>query len=234
MPEHMIGTTALIPARTRVGILLALAAAAWLVTVTRMRGVDMGSAADLGGPGWFAVTWVAMMEAMMLPALGPAVVRQRGSSAVFVAGYLLPWAAFGALGYVVMKIGGATDHRVAAAVILAAAAYQLTGVKDAALARCRGAGSRVTGVQYGGSCVTCCWALMATLFAIGVMSLAWMAVIAVLITAERLLPWRVQVARGVALVLVVLGLAVAVAPASVPGLTVPSQMDHPMSSMDAR
>jgi predicted metal-binding membrane protein len=228
----------------RVGVLLALAAAAWLVTGARMDGMDMGPGSELGGLGWFAVTWVAMMAAMMLPALGPAVVRQRGSSGLFVAGYLLPWAAAGVAGYAVVEAVRALDpsflawnqagRYLAAGVIVGAAVYQLTPVKDSALRRCRGAGAPATGVKYGGFCVTCCWALMAALFALGVMSLIWMALIAVLITAERLLPWRVQAARGVALVLVVLGLAVAVAPASMPGLTIPSGMDHSMGSMEAR
>jgi predicted metal-binding membrane protein len=60
---------------------------------------------------------------------------------------------------------------------------------------------------------------MAALFALGVMSLAWMAVMAVLIAAERLLPRRA--ALGVAVVLMALGTWVAVAPGDVPALTVP-------------
>src|SRR3954453_13932387 len=108
---------------TRISVLLAAAAAAWLVTALRMEDMDMGM--ELGGLGWFAVTWVAMMAAMMLPALGPAVVRQRGSSALFVASYLIPWAAFGALGYAVIQRCGIPRSEVAAGVILAAAAYQL-------------------------------------------------------------------------------------------------------------
>jgi predicted metal-binding membrane protein len=60
---------------------------------------------------------------------------------------------------------------------------------------------------------------MAALVALGVMSLTWMALVAVLITAERVLPRSVRI--DVALVLVVLGAWVALAPGDVPGLTVP-------------
>jgi predicted metal-binding membrane protein len=98
---------------------------------------------------------------------------------------------------------------VAGALILVAALYQLTPMKDRALRRCRGDGGTPSGLEYAGFCVTCCWAMMAALFALGVMSLGWMAAVAVLITAERLLPWRVAAARGVAIVLMVLGVAVA-------------------------
>jgi hypothetical protein len=90
------------------------------------------------------------------------------------------------------------------------------------------------GLLHGGWCVGCCWALMAALFALGVMSIGWMAFIAALIAAEKLLPWPVATSRGIALLLLVLGLSVAITPSSVPGLTLP---DSPaamkaMSSME--
>jgi hypothetical protein len=77
---------------------------------------------------------------------------------------------------------------------------------------------------------------MAALFALGVMSIPWMIVIAGLIALERLLPWKAPATRAVALVLVVLGLGVAVAPGHVPGLTVPGssgamQSMHSMHSV---
>jgi predicted metal-binding membrane protein len=66
------------------------------------------------------------------------------------------------------------------------------------------------GVEHGAWCVGCCWALLASLFALGVMSLAWMVVVAVLIAGEKLLPWKVAANRGIALLLLVLGVAVLV------------------------
>jgi hypothetical protein len=77
------------------------------------------------------------------------------------------------------------------------------------------------GIEHGGWCVGCCWALMAALFALGVMSVGWMVFVAALIAAEKLLPWKLLANRGIALLLVVLGLAVAIAPEDVPGLTLP-------------
>ena len=65
---------------------------------------------------------------------------------------------------------------------------------------------------------------MAALFALGVMSVPWMIVIAPLIAVEKLLPWRAAATAGVAAILAVLAVGVAVAPGSVPGLTIPS--DH--------
>jgi predicted metal-binding membrane protein len=62
---------------------------------------------------------------------------------------------------------------------------------------------------------------MAALFALGLMSLTWMALVAALIAGEKLLPWRTWANRGVAVTLLVLALGVAFAPGSVPGLTVP-------------
>jgi predicted metal-binding membrane protein len=122
---------------------------------------------------------------------------------------------------------------VAAGTIFGAGLYQLTPLKAALLRRCRDLdaflleqwrlgvpGALRMGATYGGVCIGCCWALMAALFALGVMSLIWMAVVAVLIVAERLLPWDARV--GVAVVLLALGAGVAVAPDDVPGLTVPN------------
>jgi predicted metal-binding membrane protein len=70
-------------------------------------------------------------------------------------------------------------------------------------------------------CVVCSGALMLVLFALGVMSLFWMAVVAAAIFAEKVLPRGQRISRMVAVGLVVLGIWVAVSPSSVPGLTEP-------------
>jgi predicted metal-binding membrane protein len=77
------------------------------------------------------------------------------------------------------------------------------------------------GTRHGAWCLGCCWALMLALFALGVMSLTWMLVVAGLIAAEKLLPWRRVATVGVSVLLLALAIGVAVAPASVPWLTVP-------------
>ena len=89
------------------------------------------------------------------------------------------------------------------------------------------------GIEHGGVCIGCCWTLMAALFALGVMSIAWMALVAALIAAERLLPWKAPAVRAVAAVLMVLGVLVAFAPERVPGLTIPGSPEAmPAMSMD--
>jgi len=167
-----------------------------------------------------------------------------GSTPLFVAGYLLSWTAFGLVAYalfaVVRSVAGpelAWHHAgpyVAGAVIVLSGLYQFTPAKDACLRRCRApfafltdewrpgrGGALMMGTLHGGWCVGCCWGLMAALFAVGVMSLGWMLFVAVLIAVEKLIPWPRAANRAIAVVLVVLGLGVALAPRSVPGLTLP-------------
>jgi predicted metal-binding membrane protein len=86
------------------------------------------------------------------------------------------------------------------------------------------------GAKHGAWCVGCCWALMASLFALGVMSIVWMAFIAGLIAVEKILPWRRIATYGTAVILIGLGILVLAAPDAIPGLTIPGS--NPMSQMD--
>jgi predicted metal-binding membrane protein len=170
--------------------------------------------------------------------------RQVLVSAVFVAGYLAVWALAGAATYVLLRTGrtlagGAFEwHRsgqwLAVAVLAAAAAYQLTGTKRRWLARCRAQFTRTgaepisdagpavrAGLRAGVWCLASSWALMAVLFALGAMSLLWMALVAALIAAERLAPLASPARVAAAALLLALAVGVAAAPGSVPGLTVP-------------
>jgi predicted metal-binding membrane protein len=233
--------------RSAAFLLLAVAGACWAVTVERMRGMDMGPGSDLGGLGWFAVVWVTMMAAMMLPSLSPmavASVRSAGRTVVFAAGYLLPWLAFGIVAYALIEgvrslgVGflawGRAGQDVAGAVLLGAAVYELTAAKRRCLMRCRDArllhrrrglgGALVMGVEQGGFCVGCSGALMAALFALGVMSIAWMLVVAALVAIEKLLPWTAATIGMTAVGLALLGAAVIVVPEHVPWLTIPLSM----------
>ena len=81
------------------------------------------------------------------------------------------------------------------------------------------------GIEHGRVCVASSWALMAALFALGVMSVGWMVLVAALIATEKLLPWRTGATRGIAVLLAVLGIALAFAPEDVPGLTVPGSSE---------
>ena len=240
-----------------VGALLALAGIAWWATDRRMGGMDMGPGTDPGALGFYVSTWVVMMAAMMFPSVGPMVStfvrlhrghREHGAAAptgaagVFVTGYLAAWTAWGLLAYGVLRAGRALDGGVlawdrggrwlAAAVLIAAAGYELTPLKDACLTRCRSpfgyfvgswrggrAGALRMGAEHGAWCVGCCWGLMAALFALGAMSLGWMALVAALIALEKLLPWRAPATLTVTVVLLALGVGMALAPGSVPGLT---------------
>jgi predicted metal-binding membrane protein len=177
-------------------------------------------------------------------------------SAAFVAGYLIAWTTAGLLGYALFEGVRSLDlgflawddagRYVAGGVIVGAALYQLTAPKDACLRHCRNpamllehwhpgrAGALRMGLEHGAACVGCCWALMAALFALGVMSIAWMAFVAALIAAERLLPWKRPAVSTVAALLAVLGLAVAFVPEKVPGLTIPdSPQAMPSMTMGA-
>jgi predicted metal-binding membrane protein len=255
-----------------IGLLLVLAAVAWIVTDNQMGVMDAGPGTDPGALGFFLGVWVVMMAAMMFPSIAPMVTmhvriqdarRAKGQSApigataLFVAGYLITWAGAGLVGYGVYEIGkivtGDTfawhnaGPELAGGIIVLAAVYQLTPLKDTCLRHCRTpfgflmqhwrpgrTGALRVGLLHGAWCVGCCWALMAALFALGVMSIGWMAFIAALIAAEKLLPWRVATSRAIALLLLMLGLSVAITPASVPGLTLPDSPEamRAMSSME--
>src|ERR671925_1475499 len=242
-----------------IGLLLILAAIAWAVTSDQMSGMDAGPGTDPGTLGFFLGVWVVMMAAMMFPSIAPMVVmhvriqegrRQRGqpvaagATALFVAGYLVTWTAAGLVGYSLFQLGDAVTGDVfawdnggpylAGGIIVAAAIYQLTPLKDVCLRHCRSPfmflmqhwrpdrlGALRMGLIHGGWCVGCCWMLMAALFAVGVMSVGWMVFIAALIAIEKLLPWKAAANRGIAILLLTLGLGVAFVPERVPGLTLP-------------
>ncbi len=127
---------------------------------------------------------------------------------------------------------------VAGGAILAAAIYQVSPLKARSLRRCRDprafvserwrsgpVGALRMGIDHGRVCVASSWALMAALFALGVMSVGWMVLVAALIATEKLLPWQTVANRGIAVLLAVLGIALAFAPEDMPGLTVPDSPD---------
>jgi predicted metal-binding membrane protein len=253
-----------------IGLLLVLAFVAWLVTDERMAGMDAGPGTDPGSLGFYVTVWVVMMAAMMFPSIAPMVVMfariqegkrergdpvQAGTTTLFVIGYLIVWTLAGLVAYAILETGRALDIEalswdragpyVAGGVIVAAAIYQLTPLKDACLRKCRSPfmfllsawkpgriGALRMGIEHGGWCAGCCWALMAALFALGVMSIGWMAFIAALIATEKLLPWKAVANRGIAVLLLALGLAVAISAEDVPGLVLPDSPEA-MRAMEA-
>lgn len=267
-PDRVSGGAGLGPAfaaaRVRLGLvalLFVIAGVGWWWTADQMRGMDNGPWTGLGTAGWFLAVWVVMMAAMMFPSVVPTVAlysrmtgrRSPVSPLAFVSGYLVTWAAAGALAFALAAAGGAVagdvlswdraGRWVAAATLIVAAVYELTPLKDVCLGRCRSPlgfllgswragplGALQMGAKNGAWCVGCCWALMAALFALGVMSIVWMAFVAGLIAIEKTVPWRRAAVYGTAAILLGLGVLVLVAPDAIPALTTPGT--NPMPQME--
>jgi predicted metal-binding membrane protein len=206
--------------------------------------------------GVWVVMMAAMMFPSVAPtvALYSRMTRTRSPSLplLFAGGYLLTWAGAGVLAYAIGKVAFAiageslswseAGRAVAGTTLLVAAVYQLTPLKDVCLGKCRSplgllltswrdgpSGAVRMGAKNGAWCVGCCWALMASLFALGVMSIAWMAFVAGIIAIEKTVPWRRVATYGTALVLLALGVLLLAAPQAIPALTIPH--GHPMGSM---
>jgi predicted metal-binding membrane protein len=191
---------------------LGLAAASWVVSVRQMAGMDMGPATMLGSLGSFLPLWAWMMAAMMLPGAAPAVLRRARAAGVravpaFLATYLAVWALIGAAAYAAYRPHG---YVVAGAVTIVAGLYEFTPVKRHFLRRCR-EGAR-PGWDYGLCCAGSTIGLTAALVALGVMSITWMVLVAVLVTAQKLLPARAAVDVPLALAITGLGCWIVIAP----------------------
>ncbi len=166
--------------------------------------------------------WSVMMAGMMLPSAAPMIsaysrtiryssTGPQGSTALFIAGYLLTWSGFAVLATggqwalhdvaLVNAMGVSTSRWLGGVLLLLAGAYQFTGAKGACLRQCRtplgfllnhwrsgGRGAIVMGLSHGAVCVGCCWALMAVLFVLGVMNLWWIALLAAVVLVEKLIP----------------------------------------------
>jgi predicted metal-binding membrane protein len=176
-----------------------------------------------------------------------------GGTIVFLAGYLLAWTLYGLLAYGVYRLAKhlapgffAWDNAgrwLAGGALIAAGLYELTPLKHFCLRHCRGpmhfvlggwrdgaTGALRMGVEHGLYCVGCCWGLMLVLFALGVMNVVWMVAVAILIFAQKLVPHGERLPTVFAVAFIGLGVWVAMSPASVPGLHVPSK-DEPSMKM---
>jgi len=203
--------------------------------------------------GVWIVMMAAMMFPSVAPtiALYSIMTKQRSPRRPleFAAGYLVTWTAAGVVAFVLgagltTLFGGLFawergGHWAAGGTLVVAAVYELTPLKDICLAKCRSplgfllgewregwSGALRMGAKNGAWCVGCCWALMASLFALGVMSIWWMAVVAGLIAVEKTVPWGRAASWGTAAVLLALGILLLAAPGAIPGLTTPR--DTPM------
>ena len=230
------------------GLLLVVAAGAWVWLVSRWGGMPATTGTMGLGLAAFLAAWTLMMAAMMLPATAPVAAlyartitgHRTSRMAVFTVAYLLVWAAAGLPAYAlaaglgrVARLPPAAGTAVAAAVFAISGLYQLTPLKDRCLAKCRSPiglmlryasyprSSRDlrAGAHHGAFCLGCCWSLMLLLAAFGVMNLWAMVVLAAVITAEKLAPLGRLVARAVGTASLVLAVAVIWVPALAPGLT---------------
>jgi len=245
--------------------LLALSAVSWAIVLwqaaTRQPaggGMDGGMADGAAGltmgmsaPIFLAI-WIVMMAAMMLPSAAPMILMfdaiQAGRSrqgrstvptSVFVAGYLVVWAAFGVAAFAVALLAGALSDawpdlamvapRIGGAVIVAAGVYQLTPLKQACLSKCRTptqfvltswrdglSGAFRMGLDHGAYCLGCCWLLFVILFPLGIMNVAAMAVVALLVLAEKTLPVGRRLSQAVGVALIAVGLAIVLLPGLLP------------------
>jgi predicted metal-binding membrane protein len=183
--------------------LVLVTAAAWIfVIATSGDDMDMGPSA-----GAYIGSWTLMMAAMMLPSVAPfALLYARGASTsaapgLLALGYLGVWALVGIPAYALDRALGMDHPTATAAVLIAAGLYQLSPLKQACLSKCRSpvdflvqhwrpglGGAFRLGAHHGAYCLGCCIALMAVLVVAGGMGLAWVAAIALVVAAEKLLP----------------------------------------------
>lgn len=188
----------------------AFAAVAWIVALQRMNGMDMGAATALGSLAFFITVWVPMMTAMMLPGAIPALLRRTSAEhpvraiPVFAGSYVVVWALVGFAVYFVYRPHGAV---VAGVLTVAAGVYELTPLKRRCRERCRE--DVRSGARFGLYCVGSSIGLMVLLVALGVMSVTWMAVVAVVVLAQKLLPPRASIDVPLALAIVGLGIVTA-------------------------
>src|SRR5829696_592030 len=201
---------------------LGLAAAAWVVAVRQMNGMDMGVATQLGLFPIFVALWAAMMAAMMLPGATPAVLRRArtgarvGAVPLFVGSYLAVWTLAGVAVYALYRPHGSF---VAGAVAIAAGVYEFTPLKQHFRRRCHE--SVCSGFAFGLYCVGSSIGLMLMLVALGVMSVTWMSAIAIIVLGQKLLPANASIDVPLALAIIGLGILIVIAPSSVPGLMPP-------------
>jgi predicted metal-binding membrane protein len=198
-------------------------AALGIITIAAWIALIAGT--PMSDPGTFLIAWIVMMAAMMLPSSAPMFLLFRVSAndgpygelrtLAFGAGYLLVWAVVGAVVLIaqrVLDVVVSPELRPVgvAAVLLAAGAYQFTPLKATCLRACQTPadflvrhwrsgtlGALRLGLDHGLYCLGCCWALMAVLVAAGGMGLAWVALIALIVLVEKLVPRAVWFGRGV-------------------------------------
>jgi predicted metal-binding membrane protein len=158
--------------------------------------------------------WTLMIAIGMLPGTLPlarfvAVARGAPHALAFLGGYVAVWLAVGIVGFLVLSPLAPTMRWLGAgAVLVAAAVYELSALKDACLRRCRSPlrillhRSLTGGVRHGVDCAGCCAFLMALMVTLGLMSVAWMLVLAGVVFVQKAAPFGGRSPRVLALALV--------------------------------
>jgi predicted metal-binding membrane protein len=220
------------------------------MTADGMAGMTATSGWSFAGAVVFVAVWTVMMAAMMLPAAMPMVLMFASAQArrqeqiavptwIFIAGYMVVWAAAGILVYVLVQFGSELATMLSPAergrwaplalgsTLVVAGLYQFTPIKNVCLTHCRSplafvaqhwragrVGALAMGLRHGVYCFGCCWALFAVMGAAGIMSLAWMLLLTLIVFVEKVLPQgrRAGAAIGVALILLGIGVAVGTVP----------------------
>ncbi len=227
------------------GVMAAIAGVAWAALLFSDLHMKSPMMATMSGPeslGFFLLSWVVMMVAMMLPAATPmaqayvnlSVEKARGSkwisaqAATFLSSYLVVWTLFG-LGvgglYLLLSGGvvggvsiGTLQPIVAGGALIVAGVYQCTPLKNVCLTACHSpfsflflrwragvSGAAYLGFYHAAYCIGCCWALFLVLFAVGVASLPWMALLTLIIFAERTLPHGLRASYVIGALFIALG-----------------------------
>jgi predicted metal-binding membrane protein len=243
------GRPILLRVTPQVAALCLAAAVAWFLAVREA--VDMGNGPGTMGLGvaGFLGMWTLMMSAMMLPSVAPVAsmhartIRTRRASrlAAFTAGYLAVWVAAGIPAFGLLRLTGAVAdghdtlaRAFAAAILVGAGLWQLSGVKDRCLAHCRSPFGLLlhygsykgrfrdvrAAIHHAAFCLGCCWSLMALFAVFGIMNIGAMVVLAVIVLLEKLWGHGTELSRLIGVACIALAIAALAAPGLTPGLHV--------------
>jgi predicted metal-binding membrane protein len=174
---------------------------------------------------------------------------------IFATSYLIVWALAGIAAYAAAAAGDALADestwvmdnaaRIGGGLLIAAGLYQLSPLKYVCLNKCRSpisfilnswrdgwAGSFRMGIEHGIYCLGCCWLLFLILFPLGMMNIAVLALITLLIFAEKSTPIGRQIASLAAVALIVYGAVVVFVPDALP-MTMDDSQAMDMGGMDS-
>ena len=209
-----------------------------------MGGMNMSATSSMSAAG-FLVAWLAMMVAMMFPAVAPVVTlyaRASGQRRVaplpfFVGGYLAVWMVLGVPAYVAWRAlevpladGAEWAARLAGGCFVAAGVWQLTPLKEMCLRHCRSPmsfflrygrrlerpnGAARMGATHALFCVGCCWAMFALLVVVGTMNIGWMLLLTALIVTEKSFRHGERVAMVAGAGFVILGVVLLASPGTI-------------------